>query len=455
MNMQTENPKRFFIHTLGCKVNQYESQAMRELLTGAGFKECLSRDLADIYIINTCTVTSRADRESRYMIGLLHRTNPNARIVVTGCCAEDISADLSFLPGISHVIRNTEKSKIVQILNKTKCLVPGPKLPEPDMPGASPDSGLLSITDFRDRTKAFVKIQDGCENSCSYCKVPLVRAVLKSKPIGVVANEVKTLVEKGFREIVLTGICLGAWGRDMFSDAVVKSTGLGSISLVDVLRAVDKVPGDFRIQLSSIEPRYLTDDLIDYMAGNKKMCRHLHIPFQSGDDEVLKKMNRPYTAGAYRELVARIRSKIEDIAITTDMLIGFPGETDLNFQNTVNFIKDILPLKTHIFTFSKRKGTAAYGMGPETKYDVLKGRFHRLNTTAIGTAYIYRQRFLDRTLNVLVESKRDRRTGLLTGYSDNYIKVMFEGPDSLARQIVPVKIKDINLIYSFGAYGDN
>lgn len=454
MNMQTENPKRFFIHTLGCKVNQYESQAMRELLTGAGFKECLSRELADIYIINTCTVTSRADRESRYMIGLLHRTNPNARIVVTGCCAEDISDSISFLPGISHVIKNADKPKIAQILKKKDCPIPGAMASEPDTAGQAADFASLSISDFRDRTKAFVKIQDGCENACSYCKVPIVRSVLRSKPVGVIVNEVRTLVEKGFREIVLTGICLGAWGRDIFPDAVAKCTGLGGISLVDVLKAVDKVPGDFRMQLSSIEPRYLTNDLIDFMAGNKRVCRHLHIPFQSGDDEILKKMNRPYTAGEYREVVARIRSKIEDIAITTDMLVGFPGETDLNFRNSVNFIKDILPLKTHIFTFSKRKGTAAYAMGPDMKYDVLKGRFHKMNTTAIGTAYLYRQRFMGRTLDVLVETKRDRRTGLLTGYSDNYIKVMFEGPDSLARQIVPVKIKDINLIYSFGAYGE-
>lgn len=444
MNSQAD-PVRFFIKTLGCKVNQYESQAMREILLRAGFKECLARDIADIYILNTCTVTNRADKESRYWLGFFHKTNPKAKIVVTGCYVERDSSNISFLPGISHIIKNDEKNRIAEIFTNAKAQGPRPKAQYPYTP--------LTITDFKDHTKAFVKIQDGCENGCSYCKVPLVRGPLRSRPITDILKEVSLLVEKGFKEIVLTGVCLGAWGEDPYTKAIVSSwPGAKDLGLVDVLKGMDKIAGDFRIRLSSIEPRYVTEELIEFISKNTRMCRHLHIPFQSGDDEILKKMNRPYTALGYRAIVEKVRSRIEEIAITTDILIGFPGESDKNFKNTLNFVRDLLPARTHIFTFSRRDGTPAHEMESLIKREILKKRYYELEVASLSSSYLYRKRFLDYSLDILVETKRDRRSGLLTGYSGNYIKVLFEGPDSLMKRIAPVKIEDLTLSYTLGKY---
>ncbi|MBI5143855.1 MAG: tRNA (N(6)-L-threonylcarbamoyladenosine(37)-C(2))-methylthiotransferase MtaB [Candidatus Omnitrophica bacterium] len=447
MNSQADNSKRFFIKTLGCKVNQYESQAMREILLRAGFKECLARDIADIYILNTCTVTNRADKESRYWLGFFHKANPKAKIVVTGCYVERDSNDISFLPGIAHIIKNDEKNRIAEILTNTNPVAQYP------MPTAQGPYNPLTITDFKNHTKAFVKIQDGCENCCSYCKVPLVRGPLRSRPVTDILKEVKILVEKGFKEIVLTGVCLGAWGKDPYTKAILDSwPGGKGLGLVDVLKAMVKIPGDFRMRLSSIEPRYVTEDLIDFISKNRRICRHLHIPFQSGDDEILKKMDRPYTAEGYRAIVDKARSRIEDVAITTDILIGFPGESDKNFKNTMDFIREILPARTHIFTFSQREGTKAHGMEGLINKAILKKRYYELEVAALSSSYIYRKRFMDKKLDILVETKRDRLTGLLTGYSDNYIKVLFDGPDSLMKEIVPVTIEDMTLSYTLGRY---
>ena len=442
MNSQTDNQKRFYIHTLGCKVNQYESQAMREALERAGFKECLSKDIADIYIINTCTVTENADRQSRHSIGSFHRTNPKAKIIVTGCYVENDAQDISFLPGIAHIIKNGEKSRIAEILNDTQPPIASTRYANSDTP--------FIITGFKNHTKAFVKIQDGCENFCSYCKVPFVRGNLRSRRIKDITDEVTTLVANGFKEIVLTGICLGAWGKELFPDELAKSIGFNGADLVDVLKTLDRIPGDFRIRLSSIEPKYVTNELIEFMANNRKMCRHLHIPLQSGDDDILKRMNRPYTSNDYKKLVDKITSRMNDIAVTTDVLIGFPGESEVNFKNTMRFIKEVMPSRTHLFTFSKRKGTVAYNMPDEVNAETLKKRYNELKAVTFSTSYIYRNKFLGKDLDVLVETKRDRHSGFLVGYSDNYIRVLFEGPDDLMRKIVPVKINDINLMRTMG-----
>ncbi len=431
MNTQVNTNYRFFIKTLGCKVNQYESQAMREILIRAEFKECLSKETANIYIINTCTVTHKADHESRYWAGIFHKTNPKANIVITGCCAEKDSESFTFLPGVAYIVKNEDKVRIAEILSNHNSRT---TIHEPHR--------FLTITDFKDRTKAFVKIQDGCENFCAYCKVPYVRGNFRSKALKDIVEEVNTLVSKGFREIVLTGICLGAWGSDID----------GQPGLIDVLKKVlDDLSGDFRIRLSSIEPKYVTNELIDYMAQNKRICRHLHIPMQSGDDEILSRMNRPYTVQQLKDLIIKVKNKVQDIGITTDILVGFPGESDKHFWNTVNLIKEILPVRTHIFPFSKRDGTAAHTMDNTLPDNIIKRRLQRLKITAITASYLYRERFLKETLGVLVESKRDKQSGRLTGYSDNYIKIQFNGPDNLMKRIVPVKIEELNLAYTIGS----
>lgn len=430
MNAEDSSPdNRFFIKTLGCKVNQYESQAVRELLLNAGFKECLSKETADIYIINTCTVTHKAEAESRYWAGVFHKANPDAKIVITGCCAEKDEGLFSAMPGISNIIKNKDKSKIVALLSGT----PNSQLPTPNY--------NLRITDFKNHSKAFVKIQDGCTNFCSYCKVPYVRGPLISKPINDVAEEISILAARGFKEIVLTGICLGAWGSDLQEKQ----------DIVDALKALDDLPGDFRIRLSSIEPKYVTDELIDLIAQNKRFCRHLHIPIQSGDDEILARMNRPYTSRQIKDIIVKIRKRMEDVGITTDIMIGFPGESEENFRNSVNLIKDIIPVKTHIFPFSRREGTAAFAMAQDVPQGVIKIRFQQMQTAAISASYLFREKLVNKTLSVLVETKREKYSGRLAGYSDNYVRVMFDGPDTIMKTIAPVKITDSNLTYTLGA----
>lgn len=432
MNTKTDiKLGRFFIKTLGCKVNQYESQAIRELLLDAGFKECLAKETADIYVLNTCTVTRKADSESRHWAAIFHKTNPTAKIVLTGCAVEKNADAFSFLPGISDIIKNDDKINIADILTNHESRTT-----------SGENHRFLKITGFKDHTKAFVKIQDGCANACSYCKVPYVRGGSISRPLHDIVEEVNTLVSKGFEEIVLTGICLGAWGSDLAQKK----------SIVDVLKALCGIPGVFRIRLSSIEPKYVTDELIGYISQNNKICRHLHIPIQSGDDEILSRMNRPYTAEGMRDLIIGVKKKIEGMGITTDVLVGFPGETDKNFRNTVSLIKEVLPVKTHIFPFSKRDGTAACAMADVVPEDEIKKRFQSMKIAAITASYLYREGFLKKLVDVLVESKREKHSGRLTGYSGNYIKVIFDGPESLMKKIVPVRVEELSLSYTMGSY---
>ena len=417
----------FFIKTLGCKVNQYESQAMREILLRSGFEEAPTQELADIYILNTCTVTHHADKESRYLIKAFHRKNPKAQIAVTGCYVDDGASKILDMAGVSYVLRNDRKSRIAEMLSGD---------------GMGFETEQLKITDFKDHTKAFVKIQEGCENACAYCKVPLVRPTLESKPIQDIIEEVGGLVDKGFREIVLTGICLGAWGKDLSSAA----------SLMDVLKVLDGMEGDFRIRLSSIEPKYVTDELIEFVAGSKKICRHLHIPLQSGDDDILRRMNRTYTAKDYKRFVDKMRTLSKDFSLTTDAIVGFPGESDRHFANTVAFIRAIRPLKVHIFTFSKREGTAACSMQDVVSPALAKRRYERLADESGHLSYLFRKTFLGKRLDVLVEGQRDKATGLLEGYSDNYIRLLFKGPDSIMKRIVPVTVKEVTPQETFGSY---
>lgn len=426
--------KRFFIRTFGCKVNQYETQAMREMLLRAGYTEAASREDAGVCIVNTCTVTETADREARSYISLLNRVNPDARIVVTGCLAARDGDPVMTAPGVSRVVRNEDKARLADIIDGGGC--DGARLAS----GAAP--AVLRISSFKDRTKAFLKIQDGCENFCSYCAVPYARGRVSSKPVPAITDEIAGLAANGYREIVLTGICLGAWGADLSPAA----------GLIDALRAIDAVPGDFRIRLSSIELAYVTDELTAYMAGNPRMCPHLHIPLQSGDDSILKRMNRPYTAGRFREVIARARERIPGLAVTTDVMVGFPGETDLDFAGTVRLVREIRPLRVHVFTFSRREGTPASRMEGSCGERVMKERHRELEALSLELSVANRRAMIGTTARVLVESRRDRSTGRLCGYAGNYVRILFDGPDSIMNTIVSVTIKEVIGRSTMGIY---
>jgi len=415
-------------YTLGCKVNQYETQAIRENLINNGFKETNSENRAQIYIINTCTVTSRAEGKSQGLIRKALDENPKAKVIVTGCCVQDnnfISQDKRII-----VVKNELKNKISQILNN-QSLSNSKRI----------DSYLdLSISDFKGHNRAFVKIQDGCENNCSYCKVTLARGKLRSKQLSEIKGEVERLVNKGFREVVLTGICLGAYGKDFKN----------SITLSDAIEEIISLPGEFRVRLSSIEARYISDRVIKLLSASSKLCRHLHIPFQSGDDEILKKMNRDYSAQDYLALVKNIKTNIPDIAITTDIMVGFPGEKDGNFQNTFSFLEKVSPSRMHIFPFSPREGTLAYNFADRVSPRKVKLRMAKLQILAKQKSLEYRRKFLKEEVDVLIETTRSKINGYLKGYTDTYIQVLVDGDDNLINKIIKVKINKVDSNFTFG-----
>jgi threonylcarbamoyladenosine tRNA methylthiotransferase MtaB len=410
--------------TLGCKVNQYDTQLMRESLLAAGFKETQAKDAsADVYVVNTCTVTHKADRDSLYSIHRSLRRNPKARLVVTGCLAELDKQLLKQQPGSALIVSNRDKAKVVSLMRK--------RFPGLFRRGPARSGGLnKGITFFQGHTRAFLKVQDGCNNRCSYCKVPLVRGVSRSQPVSLVRKQAEALARNGFKEVVLTGICLGSYGKDLARKA----------DLVDLINAIEDIPGLARIRLSSIEAGDVSARLIRKIASSGKLCNHLHIPIQSGDARILKKMNRRYSPEDYLKLIRRIKASIPDIAITTDVLVGFPGEKEENFQNTLDLIKDILPLRLHVFAYSPREHTRACDMPQAAAAEVVKERCLRLKAAGQKCGQAYQRHFLSRRMDVLVEDRPAEGNSLWEGHTSNYIKVLFKSPLDLKNRLIPVKL---------------
>ena len=402
-------------YTLGCKVNQYDTQEIREQFLDAGFVEAKAKQKAGLYVINTCTVTAKADKESLYYIHRSHYENPKARIIVTGCLAELDRKKIDSQPGVSLVIPNSDKDKIVsKVISKHR----------------KPKKG---ISFFAGRTRVFMKVQDGCDNFCSYCRVPLARGASRSRSFSEVIREAENLVKKGFKEIVLTGICLGSFGQDLRPQR----------SLVDVITALEGINGLFRIRLSSIEAKDVTKELIEKMAASSKLCRHLHIPIQSGDNQILQRMSRKYSRQDYLSLIKKVKKRVPSVAITTDVLVGFPRENEENFLNTIDLVQKIAPLRTHIFPFSPRPRTAAYNYKQRIQECVVKERVLRLRLIAESCCLSYQKRFLGKKLLVLFEARCPKNIGYWEGYTDTYIKVLVKSTRDLKNQLVLVKLTKI------------
>jgi len=424
-----DNPT-FIIKTLGCKVNQYETQAMREKLLSAGFKEKTTEGSSDFVIINSCTVTQKADRDARNLINHFNKINPKTKIVVAGCYVE-LEKDRNLLgtaPGVSHLIRNNEKNRIADILRNDK--------------NSQSKENNTWIEDFKNHNRAFVKIQDGCNHRCSYCKVPLVRGLSKSRKKDEILKEIEALTGNGFKEIVLTGICLGSWGRDLGE----------KIKLSNLLKDICAIDGNFRIRLSSIEPIYVSDDIIDLIEKNDSICKHLHIPMQSADERILKLMKRPYTAKKFIGLIRKIRKRIPDISFTTDVLLGFPGENERSFRNTLKCIKKILPSRMHVFSYSKRSGTSSVRLPADLSKETVKEMVKTLVDLSNEFSVAFAGKFIGQYQNTIIEDTRDKRTGLLTGYTDKYIKVLVDAPDKFKNRMIPVKIDRVD-VKSYTVFG--
>ena len=432
--------KSFTITTLGCKVNRYESEAISEQLQGQGWRVIDKGGIADLCIINTCTVTSKAAMQSRQATRKLVREYPGASIAVTGCNAQ-IDPDVFIsMPGVHFVVGNDCKDRIAELAGSHKDdgapagLVEDLSFPRPfqDFP----------VTRFGNRTRPFVKIQDGCDAFCAYCIVPHARGRSRSLKPETVIKRIESLKEQGYAEVVLCGINLGRYGQDLTP----------ATSLSRLMQLIDGPQGIKRLRLSSIEPTELSEKLVGQLAASKHVCPHFHIPLQSGDDEILKSMNRHYGSEFYRDLIHHIISVIPNAAIGVDVLAGFPGETERAFENTCRLIERLPVAYLHVFPFSRRKGTVADNLGNYLPPDVIKKRCKHLRSIGDAKRRNFYEKFIGATFEVLIEGKRDRATGYLKGLTGNYIPVLLEGGDEFFNQLVEIRLTRIDQRRVFGEW---
>ncbi len=437
--------------TLGCKVNQYETQAIRESLAAKGFIEASPEQAADLYVINTCTVTSASDEKSRQYIKRVKRKNPGATVVVTGCYAEADTETIKNMEGVDYVVTKAEEARLAEIVSQAvpqhfprETAVPLKDSGDDRDPPLSFEDGdsifNMKISRFAGHTRGFLKIEDGCDMYCSYCIIPYVRGGIKSRKPQDIYEEAKRLVYNGYKEIILTGIHLGAYGRDTQEN----------YRLLDVIYELSNISGLERVRFSSLEINEITEDFINLAARTKKICPHFHIPLQSGDDFILKKMNRKYTSLQYLETLDSIRSAIDLPSFTTDVMVGFPGEKDTHFENTIDVCKKAGFSRMHVFPFSARKGTPAAGMSGHCNPQIIRERKAVLESLASTLAFDYKKHFFKRSVEVLVETERESRTNTLCGYSERYIKALFEGPDALKNKVVSVRVEKVTPSFVFG-----
>ena len=407
---------RIAFTTLGCKINQYDTDLMRTELVSSGGTIVPFDAPADIYIINTCSVTAKTDYQCRQAIRSAVRNAHGAKIVVTGCYAETRPDEIRTIPGVDLVIGNAEKERIREHVRSFFTGAGGGETSRTDdRAGTSPGN----------RTRGFLKIQDGCDSSCSYCIVPHARGRSRSVPEHRVIHLFEELLAKRVPEVVLSGVHIGMYGKDL----------LPSTSLTDLLHTLQKRRGSARIRLSSIEPREITDGIIDLLGQG--VCRHLHVPLQSGDDAVLRAMNREYTSGFYRDLLARIAERLPGIALGADVMVGFPGEGDAEFRNTCRLVEETPLTHLHVFSYSPRPGTPAAEMRGQVPEPVKKERSMILRELGRSRLFELRKRFLNKTLSVVIEEKRDATNGKLTGLSDNYIRMAVSdaSPEDIGKEL--------------------
>jgi len=445
--------KSFKIITLGCKVNQCESESLGVALREADWWPAPEDWPAGLCIINTCTVTGKASMQSRQAVRQAIRANPDACIVVTGCYAQTETEDLEKIEGIDFIVGHGDKHRIVEIVDLHLKEASAPFRFETDLDPAPEIRALKNLTpmvikgevlDARgfdrmpavpngDRTRPSLKIQDGCDAFCTYCIVPYARGRSRSMSVSEVMENISRLATAGYREVVLSGIHLGCYGRDLEPPA----------NLPTLLRRIDEEAVIDRVRLSSIEPLELTAELMDCVAASERFCPHFHVPLQSGDDGILGRMHRPYTRESFEGVVMEIHDKIPHATIGADVLVGFPGESDAAFLHTYEAVKNLPISYLHVFPFSPRKGTPAARYPDPVPIDVIKDRCRRMRDLGSVKRKAFYRRFLGRIVPVLVENERDAETGLLKGVSSNYLKVMLEGGDGLKNRIVPVFVERV------------
>lgn len=429
---------------LGCKVNQYETERLAESFEAHGFTLTDFRAPADVYVINTCSVTADADRKSRQMARRASRQKAGAKVVLTGCFAQLALDTEEAVEGAALLVPNREKMRTARhVLDAFPDLIQYSSSPAAESGPASSlavfPAGLIAPQSLVDRptalhrTRATLKIQDGCQYFCGFCSIPYTRNVMASRPFDKVIAEARQMAAQGAREIVVTGVCVGAYGPE---------TGSGGERLADVLRAVADLPGVERVRLSSVQPVEIPDEIIDAMASHPNIAPHLHLSLQSGDDTILKAMNRPYDTGFFAHIVEKLRAVMPRIGLTTDLIVGYPGETRELFENTLAFARRMGFARTHIFRYSPRQRTAAAELPDNVSFQEKEARHQELTQVCVETQEQFARGDLGRTVDVLVEAK-GAQEGWLSGYTGNYIRVQFAAPASLRGQIVPVLLTDV------------
>jgi len=437
-----EPTKTVAFHTLGCKVNHYETEAIWQLFKDAGYDRTEFDLNADVYIINTCTVTNTGDKKSRQVIRRAIRKNPDAVICVTGCYAQTSPAEIMAIPGVDIVVGTQGRTNLLGLIDEYRTVRQPINAVRNIMKNRVYEE--LDVPAFTDRTRASLKIQEGCNNFCTFCIIPWARGLMRSRDPKEVIRQAQQLVDGGYLEIVLTGIHTGGYGED-----------LKDYNLAALLRDLEtEVKGLKRLRISSIEASQITDEVIDVLSNSSTIVRHLHIPIQSGSNTVLKRMRRKYTMEFFGERLDRLREALPHLAITSDVIVGFPGETEEEFMETYNFIRDYRFSELHVFPYSMRTGTPAARMTDQVEEAVKNERVHRMIELNDQLAKEYAVTFEDEVLEVIPEEayKVDQKSGLYEGYTDNYLKVFFAADESVIGKIVRVKIVKAGYPYNDGQY---
>lgn len=420
--------KRFNAWTLGCKVNQYETEALEELLKGEGYVKASNDEAADLILINTCTVTNLSDRKSRQIIRKAKRLNPESIVVVAGCYAQISPEEVAEIDGVDIIIGTSEREKLLTYIEQVK--MDNISIVAVDPHRQNERFENLNIETTEERTRAYLKVQDGCNQYCSYCIIPYARGFIRSRSLEDSLAEAYRLSQKGFKEIILTGIHIGSYGKDLEEN----------IGLIDLIEAIAKVEGIKRIRLSSIEPMTITEDFMERAVSCGKLMDHFHLSLQSGCNKVLKEMNRNYTCEEYRETVERIRNYMPFAGITTDIIVGFPGESDIDFQETLDFVDSIGFSRIHVFPYSKREGTPAAKRLDQVQGEVKHERSKKLIELGEKLSSDFIEQNINRNLLVLFEESIE---GKAYGYSSNYLRICVEEQKDLHNSIGYAKIKSV------------
>lgn len=430
--IENKNSKIISFITLGCKVNQYETNAMAQKFKEKGYKVIEGEAKADIYVINTCTVTNMSDRKSRQMLRRMKDINKNAIIVACGCYVQVSKEEVEQMEEIDLVLGNNEKKNIVEYVEKY--IEENKK--EENMEDVMQQREFVDFGDvtYTEKTRAVIKVQDGCDRFCSYCIIPYARGRVRSRKPQSVISEIEKIAKQGIQEVVVTGIHVASYGKDFNND----------YKLINLLEEINKIEGIKRIRLGSIEPLLITEEFVERLKKLEKICHHFHLSLQSGCDETLKRMNRRYTIEEFKEIVNRLRKNYEDVILTTDIIVGFPGETEEEFNKTYEFLKDIKFYKMHVFKYSPRKGTKAAKMPKQIDGKQKEMRSKKLIELSDFNEKTYNEAYINKEVEVLFEEEKE---GMYKGHTENYILVYYKSEENLENKMKKVICKEVEKNY--------